>query len=88
VTLYEYILRPIDPFLGRELQANNETVAVSVQRSGKHTSTTIELLLGKHFPAEIVTNATRERGYFLRSQRRGVKKKRIGATSFQLSIES
>jgi hypothetical protein len=56
--------------------------------SGKHTSTKIELLLGKHVPAGRVTNATGETGWFLRGPLQGVRKKRIAATSFQLSVGS
>jgi hypothetical protein len=57
---------------------------VAVQRHGKHASTTIELLLGKHFPAASVTYATGEIGCCLRGPCRGAIKKETGATS-QLS---
>jgi hypothetical protein len=39
------ILWRIDTFIGKNLETNNETEAVAMQRRGKHTSTTIELLL-------------------------------------------
>jgi hypothetical protein len=35
----------IDPFLGKDLETNNESTAVAEQQRGKHTSTTVELLL-------------------------------------------
>jgi hypothetical protein len=38
----------IGPLLGRDLEANNGTTAVSVQLRRKHASTRIDLLLGKH----------------------------------------
>jgi hypothetical protein len=39
------ILWHIDPLLGKDLETNNETTAVAIQRRGKHASTTIVLLL-------------------------------------------
>jgi hypothetical protein len=33
------------PLLGKDLETDNETTAVAMQRRGKHASTTIELLL-------------------------------------------
>jgi hypothetical protein len=35
----------IDSLLGKDLKTNNKTIAVAMQQHGKHTSTTIELLL-------------------------------------------
>jgi hypothetical protein len=52
----------IDLLLGRDLDANDGTAAAAVQRRGKHTSTTIELLLGKHVLVATVTHATGKRG--------------------------
>jgi hypothetical protein len=40
-----FILWHIDPLLGKDLYANNETTAVAMQWRSKHASTTIELLL-------------------------------------------
>jgi hypothetical protein len=54
------------PIAGRDLDANNGTGTVSVQRRGKNASTS-ELLLGKH-----VAPATGETGCFLRGPRWGV----------------
>jgi hypothetical protein len=34
-----------DPLLGKDLETNNETTAVTIQRRGKHASVIIELLL-------------------------------------------
>jgi hypothetical protein len=61
-------------------------VAVARQRSwdGRLYETRYEQRLGKHVPAATVTHATGETGCCLRGPRRGVIKKRIGATS-QLS---
>jgi hypothetical protein len=39
------VLWRIDPLLGKGLETNKETTAVAMQRHGKHTSTTIKLLL-------------------------------------------
>jgi hypothetical protein len=39
------ILWRIDPLLGKEVETNNETTAVVMQRRGILASTTIELLL-------------------------------------------
>jgi hypothetical protein len=39
------IMCRIHPLLGKDLGTNNETTAVTMQRFGKHASTTIELLL-------------------------------------------
>jgi hypothetical protein len=45
-TQYKYtVLWRIDPLLGKDLETNNETTTVAMQRGGKHASTTIELLL-------------------------------------------
>jgi hypothetical protein len=69
----------IDPLLGRDLKANNVTASVTVQRRGKHASTAIELLLGKHVPPATATHATGEMGRCLRGSRRGVvKRKELG----------
>jgi hypothetical protein len=35
----------IDPLLGKDLETNNETTTVAMQRRGTHASTTIELQL-------------------------------------------
>jgi hypothetical protein len=42
--LQTYLLWHIDPSVGKDLETN-ETTAVAMQRRGKHTCTTIELLL-------------------------------------------
>jgi hypothetical protein len=39
------IVRRIDPLLDKDLEMNNETTAVDIQRHGKYASTTIRLLL-------------------------------------------
>jgi hypothetical protein len=41
----DYIVEYIDPLLGRDLETNNVTTAVAMQRHSKHSSTTIKLLL-------------------------------------------
>jgi hypothetical protein len=46
------------PFLGKDLERNNETTAVAMQRRGKHASTTIELLLETVF-----STRSMQRGY-------------------------
>jgi hypothetical protein len=74
-SLKEGAMWRIDPLMGRDLEANNRTTAVAVQRRGKHISTTMKLLLGIHVPA-----ATGETGCCLRVPRRGIIKKRTGAT--------
>jgi hypothetical protein len=66
----------IDPLLGRDLEANNGTAAITVERRGKHASTTIELLLGKHVPAATATHATGKIGRCLRGSRRAVVKRK------------
>jgi hypothetical protein len=71
-----------DPFLGRDLEANNGTAAVAVQRRDKRASTTTKLLPSKHVPVTTVTHATEETGCCLRGPRRGVKKKRIEGKQF------
>jgi pyruvate/oxaloacetate carboxyltransferase len=38
------VLWRIDPLLGKDLERNNETIAVAMQGRGKHTPTTIKLL--------------------------------------------
>jgi hypothetical protein len=43
--LMKIILLRIDTLLGKDLETNNETTAVAMQRSRKHASTTVELLL-------------------------------------------
>jgi hypothetical protein len=40
-----YVLWRIDPLLGKDLEADKETTAVSMQQRRKHASTTVELLL-------------------------------------------
>jgi hypothetical protein len=70
--LLAMILWRIDPLLGRDFEANNETATVAVQWRRKHASTTIELLLGKHVPAATVTHATGETGCCLRGPCRRV----------------
>jgi hypothetical protein len=57
--------------VGGDLEANNGTTAYAVQRRGKHASTTMELLLGKHVPAASLTHATEATGCCLRDLRRG-----------------
>jgi hypothetical protein len=42
--VWSRILWRVDPLLGRDLETNSETTGVAMQRRGKHTSTTIELL--------------------------------------------
>jgi hypothetical protein len=48
----------IDPLLGKDLEANNNTTATAMQCRGKHASTTTELLLETVFSARSV-----QRGY-------------------------
>jgi hypothetical protein len=50
------------PAAGRGLEANNGTVAYTVQRRGKHASTTMELLLGKYVPAQLLRMQLKKRG--------------------------
>jgi hypothetical protein len=40
-----FILWSIGPLLGKDLETNNETTVVAMQRRGEHVSTTIELML-------------------------------------------
>jgi hypothetical protein len=40
-----FILWRMDPFLGTDLETNNETTVVAIQQRRKHSSTVIELLL-------------------------------------------
>jgi hypothetical protein len=44
-TLNEIYSSVLDPFLGKDLETNNETTAVDIERCGNYTSTTMELLL-------------------------------------------
>lgn len=60
------IIWRIDPLLDGDLEANNETAVVAVQLHGKHISTTVELLLGKHVPTATTTHAVGEIGRCLR----------------------
>jgi hypothetical protein len=56
------VLWRTDPLPGSDLEANKGTTPVAVQRRGKHAST-IDLLLGKHVPAETFMYASgRKRG--------------------------
>jgi hypothetical protein len=64
------------PVAGQGFEANNGMVAVALQRRGKHVSTIIELLPGKHVPAATVTHATGETGCFLHGRHLGVIKRR------------
>jgi hypothetical protein len=48
----------IDPLLGKDLETNNETTGVAMQRYGKHASTTIELRFETLFSTHSV-----QRGY-------------------------
>jgi hypothetical protein len=48
----------IEPLLGKDLETNNDTTAVAMQRRGKHASTPIELLLETAFSTRSV-----QRGY-------------------------
>jgi hypothetical protein len=50
------ILSCIKLLKGKDLEINNETTAVAMQRHGKHASTTIELLLETVFPTRSVQN--------------------------------
>jgi hypothetical protein len=43
---YLHILWHIDPLLGKDLETKKDTTAIAMQQRGKHTSTTIEILLG------------------------------------------
>jgi hypothetical protein len=52
------VLWCIDSLLGKDLETNNETTAVAIQRCGKSTSTAIELLLETVFSTWSV-----QRGY-------------------------
>jgi hypothetical protein len=49
--LQDTVLWRIDWFLGKNLEINNETTAVTMQRRGNHASTTIELLFETVFSA-------------------------------------
>jgi hypothetical protein len=74
----------IDCLLGKDLETNNETIAVATQRGGKHPSTAIELLLQTLLctPLQGSCNSwttTMETGYFLCCPRRGVILKAIVA---------
>jgi hypothetical protein len=64
-----------------DIEAKNGTEAVAVQRRRKYSSTTIELLLGKHVPEATVTYATGKTRCCLRGTRRGIIENRTGATS-------
>jgi hypothetical protein len=48
---YRTILWRIDPLLGKDLETNNETTAVAMQRRREQASTTVELLLETAFSA-------------------------------------
>jgi hypothetical protein len=59
------ILWRMDPFLGKDLETSNKTTAVAMQRRGKHTSTTVELLLCKPLLRSCnIWTTTVEREYF------------------------
>jgi hypothetical protein len=49
----------IDPLLGKDLEANNETTAVAMERRRKYASTTIELLL-----ETVLSTHSMQRSYF------------------------
>jgi hypothetical protein len=61
------ILWRIEPLLGKDLETNNETIAVDMQRRGKHTSTTIGGLCFLRGPCRGVilktTGETQAKGY-------------------------
>jgi hypothetical protein len=52
----------IDLLVGRDLEANNRTAAIAVQRREKHASTMMKLLFSKHVPAATVMHAMGETG--------------------------
>jgi hypothetical protein len=53
-----YVLWRIDPLQGKNLETDNETTIVAMQRRGKRASTTIKLLLETVFSTQSV-----QRGY-------------------------
>jgi hypothetical protein len=54
------VLCRIAPLLGKHLETNNETTAVATQRSGKHASTSTELLLETVFSTRSVQRDYKE----------------------------
>jgi hypothetical protein len=50
----------IDLLLGKDLETNNETTAVAMHQRGKHTSTTVELLLETVFSTRCVQEVIRK----------------------------
>jgi hypothetical protein len=64
--------------LGRDLEGNNGTAAVAVQRPAKHVSTTTELLFGKHIPAEVFIHATGETGVVYAVRTEELKRRELG----------
>jgi hypothetical protein len=90
------ILWHIDPFLGRDLEADNRMAAIAVQRCGKHGPTTIELCddhemggyirlisgqqLSNYVHVVIVIHAVGETVCYLCSLPRGVKEKIVASS--------
>lgn len=67
--------------MGRDLEADSGTVAITVQWQGKHVSTTVELLLGKHVPTAVVMPAMGETVCCLCGPcQRVIKRREFGAT--------
>jgi hypothetical protein len=44
----------IDPLLGKDIETNDETISVAMQRSGKYASTTTDLLFETVFSSRSV----------------------------------
>jgi hypothetical protein len=58
-----FVLRPIDPLLGKDLETNNETIAVAMQPRGYHSSTAIEFLLETVFSTPPVQRGYKEENW-------------------------